>query len=170
MMTIDNDVSSDARLEEGIDAQYLSFTLGDEDYGVDILRVREIKGWETVRTLPDLPESIKGVLDLRGIIVPIIDLRTRFNIENVEYTPTTVTIVLTVKVGEKEQVMGIVVDSVSDVLDISAQELKDAPNLGTRVNTRFIKGIVTLGERLVVLLDVDKLMNPEELGLLDSLT
>ncbi len=167
-MTTNSGVSSDANSEEGFDTQYLSFTLGDEDYGVDILRVREIKGWERVRTLPDMPESIKGVLDLRGVIVPIIDLRTRFNIEDVEYTPTTVTIVLTVKVDEKEQVMGIVVDSVSDVLDISAQDMKSAPNLGRRVNTRFIKGMVTLGERIVVLLDVDKLMNPEELGLIES--
>jgi purine-binding chemotaxis protein CheW len=110
-----------------------------------------------------MPESIKGVLDLRGVIVPIIDLRTRFSVGNVEYTPTTVTIVLTIKVGDEEQVMGVVVDSVSDVLDISAQDLKAAPNLGTRVNIRFIKGIV-------VLLDVDKLMNPEELGLIESLT
>ncbi len=167
-MTTNSGVSSDMNSEEGFDTQYLSFTLGDEDYGVDILRVREIKGWERVRPLPDMPESIKGVLDLRGIIVPIIDLRTRFNIEDVEYTPTTVTIVLTVKVDDKEQVMGVVVDSVSDVLDISAQDMKSAPNLGTRVNTRFIKGMVTLGERIVVLLDVDKLMNPEELGLIES--
>lgn len=167
-MTTNSGVSSNINSEEGFDTQYLSFTLGDEDYGVDILRVREIKGWERVRTLPDMPESIKGVLDLRGIIVPIIDLRTRFNIEDVEYTPTTVTIVLTVKVDGKEQVMGVVVDSVSDVLDISAQDMKSAPNLGRRVNTRFIKGMVTLGERIVVLLDVDKLMNPEELGLIES--
>ncbi len=167
-MTTNSGVSSDMSPNEGFDTQYLSFTLGDEDYGVDILRVREIKGWERVRPLPDMPESIKGVLDLRGIIVPIIDLRTRFNIENVEYTPTTVTIVLTVRVDEKEQVMGIVVDSVSDVLDISVQDMKSTPNLGRRVNTRFIKGMVTLGERIVVLLDVDKLMNPEELGLIES--
>ncbi len=169
-MTTANSVSSDADSEDGVDAQYLSFTLGEEDYGIDILRVREIKGWETVRTLPDMPESIKGVLDLRGVIVPIIDLRTRFNVGNAEYTPTTVTIVLTIKVGDEEQVMGVVVDSVSDVLDISAQDLKAAPNLGTRVNIRFIKGMVTLGERIVVLLDVDKLMNPDELGLIESLT
>ncbi|MCF6282934.1 MAG: chemotaxis protein CheW [Candidatus Polarisedimenticolaceae bacterium] len=169
MMVTGDDVSSDVSSDESGDAQYLSFTLGDEDYGVDILRVREIKGWEVVRTLPDMPDSIKGVLDLRGVIVPIIDLRTRFNVENVEYTPTTVTIVLTVKVGEKEQVMGVVVDSVSDVLDIAVRDLKPAPNLGRRVNTRFIKGMVTFGERIVVLLDVDKLMDPEELGLIESL-
>lgn len=169
-MVIAGNISSDINEAASQDGQYLSFTLGDEDYGIDILRVREIKGWEAVRTLPDMPESVKGVLDLRGIIVPIIDLRTRFHLENVEYRPTTVTIVLTVKVGEKEQVMGVVVDSVSDVLNISAQDLKPAPNLGRRINTCFINGMVTLGERMVVLLDVDKLMDPEELGVLGSLS
>lgn len=169
MVTAD-DVLSDADEAESLDGQYLGFTLGDDDYGIDILRVREIKGWEAVRTLPDMPDSVKGVLDLRGNIVPIIDLRTRFNLEKVEYKPTTVTIVLTVRVGEREQVMGVVVDSVSDVLDISAQDMKSAPNLGRRINTRFIKGMVTLGERMVVLLDVDRLMNPDELGVLETLS
>lgn len=169
-MSVADEPSSGENDDVNLVGQYLSFTLGDEDYGVDILRVREIKGWEAVRTLPDMPDSVKGVLDLRGIIVPIIDLRTRFNLENAEYKPTTVTIVLTVKVGEREQVMGVVVDSVSDVLDVSSQDMKAAPNLGTRINTRFIQGMVTLGERMVVLLDVDKLMNPDELGVLETLT
>jgi len=150
--------------------QYLSFTLGGEDYGVDILKVREIKGWEEVRQLPDTPVYVKGVLDLRGTIVPIIDLRSRFQLESVEYTPTTVTIVLAVESNGKALAMGIVVDGVSDVLDVDDDQIRQAPNLGGNINTRYIKGMVTIEDRMVILLDVDKLISPEELGLLESLT
>jgi len=150
--------------------QYLSFNLGGEDYGVDILKVREIKGWEEVRQLPDTPEYIKGVLDLRGTIVPIIDLRSRFQLETVEYTPTTVTIVLAVESAGKALAMGIVVDGVSDVLDVEAADIRQAPNLGSKINTRYIMGMVTMEERMVILLDVDRLISPEELGLLEALS
>lgn len=149
--------------------QYLSFTLGGEDYGVDILRVQEIKGWEEVRPLPDTPKYVKGVLDLRGTIVPIIDLRSRFNLDSVEYTPTTVTIVLSVKTETKEYIVGIVVDGVSDVLDVKDDELRSAPDLGSHINTRYITGMVTQGERMIVLLDADRLFNPDEMGLPDCL-
>ncbi len=149
--------------------QYLSFTLGGEDYGVDILKVREIKGWEEVRQLPDTPVYVKGVLDLRGTIIPIIDLRSRFQLERVEYTPTTVTIVLAVESNGKALAMGIVVDGVSDVLDVDDGQIRQAPNLGSNINTRYIKGMVTIEDRMVILLDVDKLISPEELGLLESL-
>ena len=169
-MTVSSKSPAEVAGVDGLEGQYLSFTLGREDYGVDILRVREIKGWEPVRTLPDMPECIKGVLDLRGTIVPIIDLRTRFQLEQAEFTPTTVTIVLTVQMEDKEQVMGIVVDSVSDVLDVTADELKPAPNMGLCISSRFIRGMVTRDERMVVLLDVDGLMNPDELGLLEEIS
>ncbi len=151
-------------------SQYLSFALGGDDYGVDILKVREIKGWEEVRQLPDTPVYVKGVLDLRGTIIPIIDLRSRFQLESVEYTPTTVTIVLAVETEEKAMVMGIVVDGVSDVLDVDDSQIHTAPDLGQKINTRYIKGMVTVGERMVILLDVDKLISPEELGLLETLS
>ena len=147
------------------DGQYLSFNLGGEAYGVDILRVQEIKGWEEVRELPDTPEYIKGVLDLRGIIVPIIDLRSRFNLTNVSYTPTTVIIVLSVEKSESSYVYGIVVDGVSDVIDVKCKEIKKAPNLGIHINTKYITGMYTQEDRMIVLLDIDKLLNPDELNI-----
>lgn len=149
--------------------QYLSFTLGGEEYGLDILKVKEIRGWEAVRPLPDTPDYIKGVLDLRGTIVPILDLRLRFNVGKAEYAPTTVIIVVSVETGEHSQVVGIVVDGVSDVLDVTAAAMRKAPELGARINTRFIRGMVTLEKRMVVLLDVDRLLDPEEMSLLGDL-
>jgi len=146
--------------------QYLSFSLGGEEYGVDILRVQEIREWQHVRTLPDTPGYVKGVLDLRGTIVPIIDLRSRFNMDNVEYTATTVIIVLAVMTDDKQLMVGVVVDSVSDVLDIPAREIRSAPELGDGINTRYMNGMVTLDERMVILLDVDRMLSPEELGTL----
>lgn len=155
--------------EQARSGQYLSFTLGGEDYGVDILKVQEIRGWETVRPLPDTPDFVKGVLDLRGVIVPIIDLRNRFHLPECEYTPTTVIIVLAVDYEGERRIMGAVVDGVSDVLDVGGKDIRAAPNLGTNINTRYIRGMVTLEERMVILLDVDKLLNPEELGLPEEL-
>ncbi|WP_010086949.1 chemotaxis protein CheW [Candidatus Endoriftia persephone] len=153
---------------QSVSGQYLSFTLGGEHYGVDILRVQEIKGWEEVRALPDTPEYVKGVLDLRGAIVPIIDLRARFKLEKIEYTPTTVIIVLSIEQGEGSNIVGVVVDGVSDVLDISDSLTRSAPDLGAHINTRFITGMVSEGERMVVLLDVDKLFSPDDLGVLGA--
>jgi len=145
--------------------QYLSFSLGGEEYGLDILKVQEIRGWESVRQLPDMPDYIKGVLDLRGSIVPIVDLRLRFRVGEARYTPTTVIIVVGVESGGSNRVMGLVVDGVSDVLDVAADAMRPAPALGARINTRFIRGMVTRDSRMVVLLDVDKLLDPDELDL-----
>ncbi len=155
---------------EATGGQYLSFNLGGEDYGVDILRVQEIRGWEELRPLPDTPEYIKGVLDLRGTIVPIIDLRIRMNMKTVEYHPTTVIIVLSVHRQDGEnQLVGAVVDAVSDVLDVKENEIRKAPEIGSRMNDRYMRGMVSRDERMVVLLDVDLLFKANELGLLDSL-
>ncbi|MBT3197387.1 MAG: chemotaxis protein CheW [Gammaproteobacteria bacterium] len=143
--------------------QYLSFTLGDEDYGIDILKVKEIRGWEAVRPLPDTPVYVKGVLDLRGSILPIIDMRMRFNLENAEYIATTVTIVLSIQLRGRPYQMGIVVDGVSDVLDIQERDISAAPSLGKKIDTRYIMGMVSLDERVVLLLDVDNLLDPDEL-------
>lgn len=150
--------------------QFLSFTLGGEDYGVDILRVQEIRGWEELRPLPDTPDYVKGVLDLRGTIVPIIDLRIRLKMANVEYHPTTVIIVLSVQSESGDNLLvGAVVDAVSDVLDVSDAEIRPAPAIATRINDRYIQGMVTRDERMVVLLDVDLLFRANELGILESL-
>ena len=150
--------------------QFLSFTLGDEDYGVNILRVQEIRGWEEVREIPKTPDYIKGVLNLRNTVVPIIDLRIRFGFEKVEYIPTTVIIVLSVEKEDGSHVMGVVVDAVSDVLNIDPDNIKDAPNFGAKVNTKFMNGMVMVNERMVILLNVDKLLEQDELAAIENMS
>jgi purine-binding chemotaxis protein CheW len=146
--------------------QYLSFILGGEVYGVEILKVQEIRGWEPVRPLPNSAEYVKGVLDLRGVIVPIIDLRIRFGLDPGEYTPTTVIIVLSAGPVEDQNVIGAVVDSVSDVLDVAADEVRAPPRMGSNINYRYLIGMVSRKDEMVVLLNSDKLFNPEELNAL----
>jgi len=150
--------------------QFLSFTLGDELYGVDILRVQEIRGWEEVREIPNTPDYIKGVLNLRSSVVPIVDLRIRFELQDIEYIATTVIIILAVEIADKKSVVGVVVDAVSDVLDVDRDNIKDAPNFGSKVNTKYINGMTMLDERMVILLDTDKLLDPEEMSALASIT
>ena len=147
--------------------EFLTFTLGSENYGVDILKVREIRGWGKIRELHDTPEYVKGVLDLRGSIVPIVDLRIRFNINNYEYTTTTVIIVLAAdNDGGK---MGIVVDSVSDVLAVNQAEIKSTPSLGSKINTDYIHGMVTTGDHMVMLVESDKLLDTEAFEVISNL-
>ena len=150
--------------------QYLSFRVGSDDYAIDILRVQEIRGWEKVRALPDSRDYVKGVLDMRGTIVPIIDLRIRFGDPAPTYSTTTVVIVVSVNKGDKgRQLIGAVVDSVSDVLDVNASNLKPAPQIGCAVNRSYLDGMVSLPRGMVVLLNLDKLFGPVDLdGLCDS--
>jgi len=163
-------MSNTVTQDENSNRQFLSFTLGGEDYGVDILRVQEIRGWEDLRPLPDTPDYVKGVLDLRGTIVPIIDLRIRMSMSNVEYQPTTVIIVLSViDENGKSQQVGAVVDAVSDVLDVKAEEIKKAPAIASKINDRYLKGMVSRDDRMVILLDVDLLFKANEIGVLDAL-
>ena len=142
--------------------QYLTFTLADESYGLEILKVREIRGWEPVRDIPNTPDYIKGALNLRGTIVPIIDLRERFGMAKVEYSPVTVVIVLSFGDKAENRVIGIVADGVSDVLDINQQDVRSAPNLGSKIDTRYMQGLYVQDTRMVMLLDVNNLLNPEE--------
>ncbi len=142
-------------------AQFLSFTLGNEEYGVDILRVQEIRSWEPVSRIPNVPAYEKGVVNLRGAIVPIIDLRERFDLGHSRYTPLTVVVVLQAKIGDKTRVTGVVVDSVSDVIDVDKKSIQMSPNFGTKVSTEFINGLVSVNQRMVMLLDVDKLLKLE---------
>jgi len=143
--------------------QFLTFELAGEAYGVDILKVQEIRGWEPVRKLPNTPEYVKGALNLRGAIVPIIDLRIRFNMERVEYTPVTVVIVICIQTGDGEpNVMGVVADGVSDVLDIHLADIKKPPKLGSKIDTRYIRGMYVGKKNMVMLLNADKLLDPEQ--------
>jgi purine-binding chemotaxis protein CheW len=142
-------------------SQFLSFTLGNEEYGVDILRVQEIRSWEPVSRIPNVPYYEKGVVNLRGAIVPIIDLRERFNLETILYTPTTVVVVLQAHFGAKTRVMGVVVDTVSDVLNVDKRNIQSSPTFGAKVSTEFISGLVSVNGQMLVLLDVDKLLKLE---------
>ena len=140
--------------------EYLTFILGDEQYGVDILKVKEIRGWENLREMHDVPDYVKGVLDFRGVIIPIIDLRIRFGIGKIEYLATTVIIVLA---ADDDNMMGIVVDSVSDVLAVKNSDMKAAPSLGSHINTDYIVGMVTQEDGMIMLVDSDQLVDTEQL-------
>ena len=141
--------------------QVLTFTLGDETYGVDILRVQEIRGWSPVTRIPQAQAHVLGVLNLRGSIVPIVDLRMRFSLPRAEYTPLTVIIVLSVESPQGRRDFGVVVDGVSDVVDVALAEVKAAPELGAQANTEFIAGLAAVSGRMVMLLDIDRLIGGE---------
>jgi len=141
--------------------QVLTFCLGAETYGVDILRVQEIRGWSPVTHLPKSPAHVLGVLNLRGSIVPIVDLRVRFSLERAEFTPLTVIIVLSIMTAAGRSEFGLVVDSVSDVVDIGLDDLKETPNLGGKLNSDFIQCLATVSDRMLILLDVDALVGKD---------
>jgi purine-binding chemotaxis protein CheW len=140
--------------------QFLTFSLAEEEYGLEILRVQEIKGYSKVTPLPNTPPEVRGVMNLRGTVVPIIDLRARFGLREAAYDRFTVIIVVTV--GTK--VVGLVVDAVSDVLNVGAREVVPAPDLGVGVDTSYLTGIARTGERLVSLLNIDRLVGRDELA------
>lgn len=144
--------------------QYLTFALAGEDYGVDILAVREIRGWSKVTRIPQSPPFILGVLNLRGAIVPIMDLRLRFNLPEQERDDLTVTIIVAVE-GRH---FGMVVDAVSDVLDVDPEQVRAVPDFGQAVNADYLGGLVPSGERMVLLLQVDRLLRTEEWQQLDK--
>lgn len=148
--------------------QHLTFILEGEEYGVDILRVQEIKGWDRVTPIPNTPDYIRGVINLRGTIVPIIDLRIRFDMPTVEYGPMTVVIVLRVEGEDRERIMGIVVDGVSDVHNIGADVLRPAPDFGAGLDIDFVKGLASIDEKMVIVLDIDHLLTEGVMKALDG--
>ncbi len=150
------------------DDQYLTFILAGEEYGVDILRVQEIKGWDHVTHIPNTPDYIKGVINLRGTIVPIVDLRERFGLDSIPYGATTVVIVLRVESDSGSRIMGIVVDAVSEVYNIAEDDLKSAPDFGQAISTDFVHGLATVDEKMVIVLDIDHLLNSSVLSSLDN--
>ncbi len=160
-------LAQDLQGRSQVAGQYLSFSLGGEEYGVDILKVQEIKGWEPVRPLPDTPHYICGVMDLRGLVVPVIDLRRRFDLAEADYSPTTVIVILATVIDGRKVIAGLVVDSVSDVLEVAADTVAPPPDLGPRIDTGYIHGVVTRNGRMVVLLDADALLDPAALEGMD---
>ncbi|WP_369436512.1 chemotaxis protein CheW [Serratia marcescens] len=149
---------------ETVGQEFLIFTLGNEEYGIDILKVQEIRGYDQVTRIANTPAFIKGVTNLRGVIVPIIDLRVKFSQQSVSYDENTVVIVL----NFGQRVVGIVVDGVSDVLSLTAEQIRPAPEFAVTLATEYLTGLGSLGERMLILVDIEKLLSSEEMLLVDS--
>lgn len=151
-----------AAADKGLEC--LTFTLGDEEYGIDILKVQEIRGYDAVTRIANTPEFIKGVINLRGVIVPIVDLRIKFNLGKADYTQFTVVIILNIA----SRVVGIVVDGVSDVVNLPPDQIRPAPDLSAILDARHIMGLGTRDERMIILVDIESMMSSRELELVDA--
>lgn len=145
-------------------AEYLAFTLGQEEYGIDIQKVSEIRSYEAPTRIASAPEFVKGVINLRGLIVPIVDMRIKFNVGEPTYNQFTVVIIL--NIGHR--VVGMVVDSVSDVTILTPEQVKPAPEITSTLNTEYIVGLGTIDDRMLILVDIDRLMTGADMGLLDT--
>lgn len=154
----------DAGNENSQAHEYLTYTLGTEEYALDILKVQEIRGYEAPTTIANAPSFLKGVVNLRGTIVPIVDLRIKFNVGEADYTPFTVVIIL--NIGSR--VVGIVVDSVSDVTMLRPDQIRPAPEFSATVDTKYINGLCTLDERMLIVVDIERLMLSQEMALVDA--
>ena len=156
-------VANPARADKPL--EFLSFTLGAEEYGIDIQKVQELRGYDAVTRIANAPDYIKGVVNLRGIIVPIIDMRIKFALGTPSYDQFTVVIVLSIGA----RVVGMVVDSVSDVINLSHEQIKPAPEMGSVAQTEHVTGIGTMDQRMIILVDIDKLISSSEMGLIEKL-
>lgn len=145
--------------------EYLIFILGNEEYGVEILKVQEIRSYDTVTRIANTPEFIKGVINLRGNIVPIVDLRLRFNVGKVEYNQFTVVIILNLS----GRIMGIVVDGVSDVITLQASQVRPVPDLVAMIDTKYLLGLGTVENRMLILVDIERLMTSQDMALVDNI-
>ena len=145
--------------------EFLAFTLGKEEYGIHILKVQELRGYEEPTRIANAPDFIKGVVNLRGIIVPIVDMRIKFNLGTPTYDQFTVVIILNIN----GRVVGMVVDSVSDVITLSPDQVKPAPEMGTALNTDYLIGLGTVDQRMLILVDIDRLMSSSEMGLIENI-
>ena len=152
----------DTRAPTDRSGEFLTFTLGAEEYGVDILKVQEIRGYGTVARIPDAPDFVKGVINLRGTIVPVVDMRIKFKLAKADYDTFTVMIILNVA----GRVVGMVVDSVSDVVALTPEQIRPAPELGSSVGAQFLTGIGALDQRMLILIDIERLMTSAEMALI----
>jgi purine-binding chemotaxis protein CheW len=148
----------------GATSEYLTFSLGAEEYGIDILKVQEIRGYEAVTRIANAPAFIKGVVNLRGTIVPIVDMRIKFQLDKVEYNQFTVVIILNVA----GRIVGVVVDGVSDVLQLGAEQVRAAPEFSGAFDTQYITGVGTVGERMLILVDIEKLISAADMALMEQ--
>jgi purine-binding chemotaxis protein CheW len=158
-------VAADTANSDTDGREFLAFKLGKEEYGIDILKVQEIRGYEAVTRIASAPEFIKGVINLRGIIIPVVDMRIKFRLGEPVYDDFTVVIILNIK----GRVVGMVVDSVSDVTTLMPEQIKPAPEMGTAFSTEYVLGLGTIDERMLILVDIDTLMSSPEMGLIESL-
>lgn len=140
--------------------------MGQEEYGIDIQKVQELRGYDTVTRIANSPDFIKGVVNLRGVIVPIVDMRIKFSLGDPTYNPFTVVIILNIA----GRIIGMVVDSVSDVIALSATQIKPAPDMGETLDTGYLIGLAALEERTLILVDIDKLMSSADIGLIESMS
>lgn len=158
--------SENQRAVESTGQEYLVFTLGDEEYGIEILKVQEIRGYERITRIANAPDFIIGVTNLRGVIVPIVDLRVKFELTTAAINEDTVIIVLTLV----DRVVGIVVDGVSDVLSLTAEQIKPAPEFSATLSTEYLLGLGTLEERMLILMDIEKLLSSQEMALVEQVS
>ncbi len=142
-----------------VENQYLTFMLAGEEYGVDILAVQELRGWEPATPIPNTPSYVRGVINLRGVVVPIVDLRDRFHLERIDYGPTTVVVIVKVTDCEHERILGIVVDAVSEVYNIPKTDLQPPPDMGGSISIDYITGLTTIENKMVILLDINELVH-----------
>ena len=156
---------SRAAVQTAAQGEYLTFRLGAEEYGIDILRVQEIRSYEAPTRIANAPAFLKGVVNLRGVIVPIVDLRLKLGCDSAEYNHFTVVIVLNVR----GRVVGAVVDSVSDVLELAGEAIRPAPQLNTTIDASYITGIGSVADRMLILMDIEALMSSNDMGLMDDL-
>ncbi len=163
-MNLESATTSVKKQVESVAGEYLTFVLGGEEYGIEILKVQEIRGYDTVTKIANTPSFIKGVVNLRGRIVPIVDLRIKFNLENKQYDEFTVVIILNLR----GRVVGIVVDGVSDVLDLPSENIREVPDLVSNIDTQYILGLGSVEERMLILIDIEKLMNSQEMELINA--
>ena len=156
--------SASVALPGAAGGEFLIFRLGAEEYCIDILKVQEIRGYDTVTAIANTPEFIKGVINLRGNIVPIVDLRLKFKLAHADYSDLTIVIILNIA----KRMIGIVVDAVSDVIALADEQIKPAPRFGASMDTEFILGLGTLEDRMLIVVDIERLMSNREMELLDS--
>ncbi len=150
------------------EGKYLTFSMADEEYGIGILKIKEIIGMMPITTVPQTPEFIKGVINLRGKVIPVIDLRLRFGMEQIDYTDRTCIIVVEIEGSAATVQIGIVVDAVSEVLNVNGDDIEDTPTFGTKLNTEYILGMAKMEGGVKILLDIDKVLNSDEIAVLEK--
>ena len=162
--------NTDQALEglEDREGKYLTFTLAEEEYGIGILKIKEIIGMMPITSVPQTPNYVKGVFNLRGKVIPVLDLRVKFGMEAIDYTERTCIIVVEIEGSTGAVMIGIVVDSVSEVLNIKENDVEDAPAFGAGINTDYILGMAKMGEDVKILLDIDRVLSAREIGMLKA--